>query len=173
MSERRPILLILSGLPGVGKSTVAKSLSARTGGFYLRIDTIEQALATSTLRINRAEDAGYAIACAIASDNLCGGKVVIADSVNPLPVTRDAFLAVAQECGAAAIEVEVICSDPIMHRHRVETRASDIPGLALPDWQSVVSREYHPWTRERLVLDTAKVSVGQCVDHILGYLPGH
>lgn len=87
-------------------------------------------------------DAGYLIACAIASDNLRGGTVVIADSVNPLPLTRDAFHAVAEACEASILEVEVICTEQAEHRRRVETRQSDIPGLKLPDWEGVQHREY-------------------------------
>lgn len=45
---------------------------------------------------------------------------------------------------ARVIEIEVICSDTIEHRHRVESRHTDIPGLALPSWQEVSAREFHP-----------------------------
>src|SRR3712207_422775 len=38
------VLVSLSGLPGVGKSSIGKALATSEGGAYLRIDTIEQAL---------------------------------------------------------------------------------------------------------------------------------
>jgi hypothetical protein len=37
----------------------------------------------------------------------------------------------------------------------VETRVADLPGLRLTAWEEVLSREYAPWNREHLVLDTA------------------
>ena len=40
-------------------------------------------------------DSGYRAAYAVAEDNLRLGHVVIADSVNPWPVTREAWRAVA------------------------------------------------------------------------------
>jgi hypothetical protein len=46
----------------------------------------------------------------------------------------------------------------------VETRIADIPGLKLPTWEEVVSREYHPWDREHLVIDTAGRTMEQNVD---------
>ena len=55
----RPVLIALSGLPGTGKTTIARGVSARLGAVLLRIDCIETALARSTLRIRSAEDAGY------------------------------------------------------------------------------------------------------------------
>jgi predicted kinase len=47
----RPVLIALSGLPGTGKTTIARGVSARLGAVLLRIDWIETALARSTLRI--------------------------------------------------------------------------------------------------------------------------
>ena len=38
------MLIIFSGLPGSGKSTIARALARRLGAVYLRIDTIEQAI---------------------------------------------------------------------------------------------------------------------------------
>ena len=40
----------------------------------------------------------------------------------------------------------------------METRTSDVEGLAKPTWTAVVEREYEPWTRERLVIDSATTS---------------
>src|SRR6266566_1536793 len=54
-------------------------------------------------------------------------------------------------------------SDPDEHRRRAEMRISDIPGLQLPTWEEIVSREYHPWDREHIVVDTALRDVEQNV----------
>jgi hypothetical protein len=55
-------------------------------------------------------------------------------------VTRDAYKAVAENQNVGFLEVEVVCSDKAEHRKRIETRKSDIAGLVLPTWQSVVAR---------------------------------
>jgi predicted kinase len=91
---------------------------------------------------------------------------VIADSVNPVRITREAWVRVATQARAKAIEVEVICSDRDEHRRRVETRAADIAGLQLPTWHEVVAREYHPWEREHVVIDTAGRSVKESVEEL-------
>lgn len=59
---KRPVLIAFSGLPGAGKTTIARDVAARLGAVFLRIDSIEAALARSALRISPAEDAGYAAA---------------------------------------------------------------------------------------------------------------
>lgn len=61
------------------------------------------------------------------------------------------------------MEVEVIRSDRVEHRRRAESRTSDIAELRLPTWREIVEREYQPWDRTHLVLDTASTSVPDCV----------
>jgi predicted kinase len=156
-----PVLIIFGGLPATGKTTIARDLARQLGATYLRIDTIEQAIAaTMSQPIN---DQGYCVAYAVAEDNLRLGRTVISDSVNPIQLSRDAWTSVADRAGARAVEVEVICSNPQLHRQRVETRSSDIRGLSLPSWEEVISREYEPWQRQHIIIDTAGRSVAQSV----------
>ena len=164
-------LIILSGLPGAGKTSIARALARRLGAVHLRIDTIEQGILDSGVAIDVA-DAGYRAAYGIAEDNLKLGRTVIADSVNPEPLTRDAWRVVAGRAGAPAVEVEVVCSDVQEHRRRVETRPADIPGHQLPDWRAVCERDYQPWDRAVLVIDTAGRAVEPCAAEIEARLPG-
>lgn len=99
----------------------------------------------------------------MAEGNLRLGRTVVADSVNPIDLTRSAWLAAAERAGCSGIEVEVTCSDPVEHRKRIETRQPDISSHRLPSWQDTLDRSDEPWTRERIVIDTAGRSVRECV----------
>jgi predicted kinase len=147
-------LHIFSGLPGVGKTTLARHLAQELGAAYVRIDTIEQALRDLFAR-EEIEDEGYRLAYRIAQDNLRLGIPVVADACNAIEVTRAQWEQVAQKSGSRCVHIEVCCSDKAEHRRRIETRRSDLPGLVLPSWADVERREYHPWTRPRIVIDTA------------------
>jgi predicted kinase len=159
-----PMLIIFGGLPATGKTTIAKDLARQLGATYLRIDTIEQAIRDSTTVT--ISDEGYRVAYAVAEDNLRLGRTVVSDSVNPVQLSRDAWLGVARRSHARAAEVEILCTDLQLHRHRVETRTPDVPGLKLPGWEEVVSREYDPWKREHIVIDTAGRSVAESVQEL-------
>jgi predicted kinase len=171
MSEQ-PLLIIFGGLPGTGKSTLARELAQRCGATYLRIDSIEQALREAAATGQPIEEEGYCVAFAVAEDNLRLGRTVIADCVNPVRQSRDAWLAVAQRAHARAAEVEVVCSDLRLHRQRVETRTADIPGLKLPAWEQVTGRDYEPWERAHVVIDTARRSLAESVEELQHALRG-
>jgi predicted kinase len=161
------MLIVFGGRPGTGKSTIAHRLAKIMRASYIRIDTIEQALRACGTLPDGVVTEGYAIAYRVAEDNLRAGSTVVADSVNPLAITRDAWLSVAHRTGAPVLEVEIVCSDPIEHRRRVESRTADIPGLALPDWDSVQRRSYERWDRPHVVLDTALCTAEAAVKRLL------
>jgi predicted kinase len=160
-------LVVFGGLPGVGKTTIASRLAAQIGAVFLRIDVIEMALHDEGVEV---EGQGYAVAYALAESNLRLGLTVIADSVNPIPLTRDAWRAVAARAGARLVEVEVICSDAAEHRRRVETRVTDLPGFVSPTWAEVVERDYAPRADDRLVIDTAVMALEESVATLRGRL---
>ena len=154
------MLIVLGGLPGVGKTTIARELAATMSAVHLRIDSIEQVLRNAGWKV---EGEGYAVAYAVTEDNLHLGRRVIADCVNPWPLTRNEWQAVGNRAGVRVLNVEVVCSDVDEHRRRVESRVADIAGHSLPTWAEVVARDYRPWDRERVVIDTARLDVRESV----------
>jgi predicted kinase len=159
-----PALIVFAGLPGVGKTSIARELARELGAVYLRIDSIEQALRDAGAE--SLDDAGYRAAYRVAADNLRLGRTVVADSVNPIEITRKAWREVAAGTAVSLVEIEVVCSDPAEHRRRVETRASDVAGLTVPSWDQVAARRYDPWNRHRIVVDTAGRSVEDCLREV-------
>lgn len=162
------MLYIFGGLPGTGKSTLAAALARRCHAFYIRIDTIEQAMRNAGIEVDG--PAGYMVGYGLALDNLRHGMNVVADSVNPLSITRKSWRDVAAQAGVSFVEIEIICSDQQEHRARIERRKSDIPGLRLPEWKDVVSRQYDVWETEHIVVDTAGQSPEESITSLFNML---
>jgi predicted kinase len=147
------MLYIFSGLPGTGKSSLSFRLAGQRRAVYLRIDTIEQAIRKANMDDIGPE--GYRVAYGVALDNLRLGLDVVADSVNPLAITRAAWREIAILADSPFVEIEIVCSDAKEHQARVESRTTDIADLRLPTWPDVLRRDYEPWQTGQIVIDTA------------------
>jgi predicted kinase len=163
------MLFILGGLPGAGKSSLGRELARRAGAHYLRIDTIEWALAEAG-HTDDDDPSGYLVGYAVAADNLRLGFRVVADSVNPLEITRSAWRRVAADAGVASAEIEVLCSDTDEHRRGVESRGLAAQTRRAPTWQQVCDRENEPWHTKRFVIDTAGQRVEQSAEMLITML---
>jgi len=162
------MLISMSGLPGTGKSAVACLAAKEMGAVYLRIDSIEQPMLRAGFAV---EGVGYEVAQAVASDNLALGRTVIGDCVNPWPLTRDAWRQVGDRLHVRVLEIEFVCSDVTEHRRRVEARHLADPSWR--SWQEVLDRDYRPWQRERVVIDTATTTVERAVTVLVSSASNH
>jgi predicted kinase len=163
-------LVVMAGLPASGKSSIARELARRIGAVWLRIDSMDQAIWASGTAPSDLRDWTYRAAQAIALDNLTLGRDVVGDCVNDSREAREGWAQIGRRSGAKVLWLEVVCGDPEEHRRRVETRTSDIPGLALPDWEAVMKRDYDSWEWEHLIVDTARWPLEKCVDIVLAAL---
>ncbi len=122
------MLLILGGLPGTGKSTIARRLAPGLG------------------------------------------NIMIADSVNPIAITRQPWREVATDNAVPYLEIEFIYSDQTQYRHRVENREADISWHILPDWQKVITHEYEIRISASLTIDTSVQTAEEAVDKIIEHI---
>ncbi|MFJ4376466.1 AAA family ATPase [Pseudomonas japonica] len=164
------MLIVFSGLPGTGKTTLANALAKASSALYLRIDSIEQAIRDAAVLVEDVGTSGYRVAGALALANLRLGHRLVVDCVNPVAESRRAWAEIAEQAGVALVDIQVICSDPREHRRRVESRQADIPGLTPPDWQSVLNHDYQPWTEPPFTVDSARLGVPEAVEAILARL---
>jgi predicted kinase len=154
------MLIAFCGLPGAGKTTLARSLAHRLQATYLRIDTIEDVLLADDGAPLVGRGAGYCVAYAITEDNLKLGRTVIADSVNAIKITREAWREVAKRAGVTLVDVVVTCSDSAQHQSRVVARP---PGTRGSGWAEILNREFDAADDKAVVIDTANRTVEQCL----------
>lgn len=155
-------LIALSGLPGVGKTSVAASVAARIDAVHLSIDAIEESLLGCGLPASwQVGVAAYEAARVIAERNLQLGHDVVVDAVNDSDDARQTWRNAANAQGAELVFVHLITSDPHEHQRRLEGRDRGFTHVLEPRWEQVQRRaaEYSPWTDEHLELDTAVLRV--------------
>lgn len=82
------MLIVFSGLPGTGKTTIANDFATRTSAVYLWIDTIEQPIRDTCALAQDVGQSGYMVANELALSNLRFGSTVIVDCINPVIESR-------------------------------------------------------------------------------------
>lgn len=150
------MLIVMSGLPGSGKSSVANRFAADLGCAVISVDTIERGLHEAGVDASQPIGlAAYAVANRLVDVQLGLGHTVIADAVNHHPEARQAWLDLAAEHGAEIRIIQVVCSDEALHRERLEKRKHE---LRVVPWERVVAlREtWTPWPVETETVDTAQ-----------------
>src|SRR5579883_438638 len=155
----RPKLIIIAGLPGSGKSTVAESLAATLSIPHFSVDPIESAILKSGLpRSFETGLAAYLVAETLAGEQLKCGLSAIIDAVSGVQEARDMWHSLACAHNATLIIIECVLAREL-HKQRIEARVRNMHGIPEVTWEDVENRRniYLPWKEERLVLDTADI----------------
>jgi len=125
---RRPCLVLVGGLPGTGKSTLARGLAADGGFEVIRSDVVRKELAVGvsgeTLYSPEWIERTYAECLRRAEGLLAQGRRVIVDATFREGQWRDLFLAAARGLGTPGLLL--ICeAPPEMVRQRLAARTGD------------------------------------------------
>lgn len=149
----------MAGLPSSGKSTLATALAAALPAPVLSVDPVEAAMWRAG--VDRGQPTGlaaYVVVEALAREQLAVGHSVVVDAVNDVAEARQQWVDLARRSAVPLRFVEVTCSDPVLHRQRLENRRRGLEGFVEPTWESVQSRResWASWRHERLVLDSAQ-----------------
>lgn len=165
-------LILMAGLPGSGKSTIAWGLAKRLDIGVLATDVVEAALRRVGYQPNSTGAASYLAVEALADAQLSLGHSVIIDAVNPVEPARQMWRSLASRQQAPLYIIECVCEDQSIHRTRVEGRVRAIQGLDEISWEHVQRRRanYEAWQDRRLVLRTDLFGPDELIQRALAYV---
>jgi len=173
------MLIAMAGLPASGKSTIAGILGGRLSASVVSVDPIESAILEAGIGSDQPTGlAAYLVAGTMAGLVLESGHNVIVDAVNGVDPAREQWVRLAKSRGDTLRFIEVICSDPDLHRERLEARERRLPHVNEPSWHAVEQSldEYLPWAGAsasvpRITLDSVR-PIGVNVDAALAFIAG-
>lgn len=119
----RPTLVVVCGLPGTGKTTVAAEIAARLDAPRLRTDVVRKELFPDPEYTEAETEAVYAELFDRARDRLEAGDVVL-DATFRTTGFRDDARATASAADAGFRLVHVECADEVV-RERIRERTDD------------------------------------------------
>jgi hypothetical protein len=107
----RPALVIVMGLPGVGKSHCARLLCERLGAAHVASDELRSRLFIAPTYADEENRAIFAAATSLVDALLAEGHRVVQDATNLIARNRAATVAVARRRGAPVTYVLVTATD--------------------------------------------------------------
>jgi len=171
VKKRAGKVIVISGLPGSGKSTIAEGVAGKLMLPIFSVDPIESSIIKSGIK--RSFESGlaaYLVAETLADEQLSLGLSVIIDAVNPVRESRDMWQNLSNKHNSKLIIIECVL-DPDLHKKRIESRIRNLHGISEVSWSDVENRrnEYLAWEDERLVLDTSntrEINMGKALEYI-------
>jgi predicted kinase len=175
-TTERPVVVLVAGIPGAGKSTLAESLARRLRTPIFSMDWMmgSLVLARAITDENAAEVVDLQLRAAVARHVQLGIDVVV-DEAGHTREGRDKWRELTERLGGVFVGVECVCSDEKLHEERVEGRDRGIPGWhATVPWEHVQRMRslWEPWEDDHLVLDSAVETPGSSLERVLEVVRG-
>lgn len=167
-----PLLIVMSGLPGSGKSTIAEQIAEQLKLPVLSVDPIESAIIKSGIAMSFETGlAAYLVAEALADEQLKLGNSVIIDAANVEEEGKGIWRALAAKRGLKPIIIHVFVSDEDLHKKRLESRVRGLHGFSEVKWDKVQARKavFTEWKEPTLKLDSSTdltKNVERAIDYI-------
>ena len=157
-----PLLIVFAGLPGTGKSSLARAVARELGAIYLDKDTIKDGIiaVAREMKIEQgvelAGPSSYELLVLLARDNLSLGLSAVLDSPAGYRQFREKVSELAKTHKTNLKLIECICTDESELRQRVEGRGRELPPYRARDWADYQSNRarFEGLTERRLVVDT-------------------
>lgn len=147
------LLVVVCGLPGVGKTTVASTIAERIDGAHLRTDVIRKELFPDPEYAPAETRRVYEEMLGRARSVVEGGGSVVVDGTFTEQSRRECAVATAKAEGAGFRMVKVECSTDVVKR-RIENRENDASDADF-EIHTMHRDRFDPVSMEHVVVDNS------------------
>lgn len=145
------MLLLIAGLPGTGKTTIARAFTALSGATHLNSDTVRKEMGLMGHYGPEDKEKVYKALLARAREALMEGKTVIIDSTFYKETIRAPFRALAEACGAPLRWVEIQTGEQRLKERLSHPRPDSEADFAVYEQ---IRDQFEPIPEARLILST-------------------
>jgi predicted kinase len=160
------MLYLVCGLPGTGKTSVAKELASLTGGIVLRTDEIRKQIIADPKYTPAEKKKVYEAMFRTTGSMLRAGTDVILDATFYKRKRREEAGKIAGKAGKRLITIEVKCDEKTVFE-RLKKRKGDLSDADYAVY-SKIKREWEPISEKHFVIDTAGKNWKKDLKNILG-----
>jgi predicted kinase len=148
-----PRLVVQCGLPGVGKSTVAREIADRLGTERIRSDAVRAELFDDPTYDRAEKERVYTTMLERARAALDAGKPAVLDATYERRYHRDQVATLAAAIGADLTLVRVVCDEAVARR-RIRERRDDPSEADVSVYENARER-FEPLERDHAVVDNS------------------
>lgn len=148
-------LIMFAGMPGSGKTTLARMVSHHLHLPIFSKDRVQRVLRDHHLTAENTGD-GYYIILDMADEQLGLGVSVVLDATFPLDHFRMVASETAARHRARLCAFYCTCSDDAVWKARMEGRVQYVPGWKPVGWDDVLRMRqyYQPWGDNAITIDS-------------------